>query len=123
MYSPQVLDHFEHPRNAGALHAPTISVRLQNPACGDILEISLRVACGRIEEVGFLAKGCVASMACASALTELAREKSIDEARGITREELLRAIGGLPPASAHAASLAMEALKTALDRLQKPGQQ
>lgn len=71
MYSAQVLDHFEHPRNAGAIESPDASVQIENPACGDILKLTLKLSGGRIEEIRFLAKGCVASMACGSALTEV----------------------------------------------------
>lgn len=117
MYSPQLLDHFEHPRNTGAIAAPDASVQIENPACGDVLQLTLKVAGNRIEQIGFRAKGCVASMACASAITELVRGKSVDEARTLRREELLRAVGGLPSASMHASHLAMEALKAALDQL------
>ena len=117
MYSPQVLDHFEHPRNAGTIASPDASVRIENPACGDVLQRAIRVAGNRIEEIAFRAKGCVASMACASAITELVRGKSIAEARRVSREELLAAVGGLPPASMHATHLAMDALKAALDQL------
>jgi SUF system NifU family Fe-S assembly protein len=117
MYSPQVLDHFEHPRNAGLIEAPDASARIENPACGDVLQLTARLAADRIEDIRFRAKGCVASMACASALTELVRGKSIAEARRVSREELLAAVGGLPPASMHATHLAMDALKAALDQL------
>ena len=118
MYSPQVLDHFEHPRNAGAVAAPDASVQIENPACGDVLQLTVKVVGGRIEEIRFRARGCVASMACASALTELVRGSTVDEARALGREELVRAVGGLPSASLHASHLAMDALKAALDKLQ-----
>jgi len=117
MYSGQVLDHFERPRNAGTIADADSSARVENPACGDVLELTLRIAEGRIAEIRFRAKGCVAAMACGSALTELVQEKSLDEARRLTREELLRAVGGLPPASAHASHLAMDALDVALRQL------
>jgi nitrogen fixation NifU-like protein len=117
MYSAQVLDHFEHPRNAGAVAAPDASARIENPACGDILELSLKFSGDRIQEIGFLAKGCVASMACASALTELVRGKTIAEARGLRREAVVDAVGGLPAASIHASHLAMDALKAALGQV------
>ncbi len=87
---------------------------LRIPACGDILELTMKIADGRIAEIRFRAKGCVAAMACASALTELVRGKTIDEARKLTREELLRAVGGLPRASSHASHLAMDALQAVL---------
>lgn len=114
MYSPQLLDHFEHPRNAGAVDAPDASVEIANPACGDVLQLTVKIAEGRIEEIRFRAKGCVASMACASAITELAKGKTIAQARALSREELLQAVGGLPPASEHASHLAMDALKAAI---------
>jgi nitrogen fixation NifU-like protein len=119
MYSPEVLDHFEHPRNAGALDAPDASVQIENPACGDVLQLMVKSSGGRLREIRFLARGCVASMACGSALTELVRGKSIVEARAMQRDELVRAVGGLPPASMHASHLAMDALKAVLDRLEQ----
>jgi len=117
MYSAQVLDHFEHPRNAGALKEPDARAEIENPACGDTLQLTLKIVAGRIEEIGFLARGCVASMACASALTELARGRSLTQARQLRREEILKALGGLPPASIHASHLAFDALKAALDQV------
>lgn len=117
MYSPQVLDHFEHPRNAGTLAAPDASVQVENPACGDVLQLTVKVADERIEKIRFRAKGCVASMACASALTELVRGATVDEACALKREELVSAVGGLPAASMHASHLAMDALRVALEQL------
>jgi nitrogen fixation NifU-like protein len=117
MYSPQVLDHFQYPRNAGEVPTPDATVQIENPACGDVLKLTLKLSGGRIEEVRFLAKGCVPSMACGSALTELVRGKTIEEVRQLRREELLAAVGGLPPASAHASHLAMDALSAALRQL------
>jgi nitrogen fixation NifU-like protein len=117
MYSAQVLEHFEHPRNAGTVAQADASVRMENPACGDMLELTLKLAGGRIEEIRFRAKGCVAAVACGSALTELAQGKSVEEASKLSREELVRAVGGLPHASSHASHLAMDALMAALEKL------
>ena len=117
MYSPQLLNHFEHPRNAGAVPSPDAKARLQNPACGDLLELTLTLDGETVGAIGFLAKGCVASLACASAVTELARGRSIPAARALTSADLLAAVGGLPPASMHAIHLALDALQAALDQL------
>ena len=116
MYSPELLDHFEHPRNAGELAGASVRVRAENPACGDVLELAVRFAGDSIEDIRFRAKGCVPAMACGSALTELAKGKSIEEARAIRDEDVVRAVGGLPPASGHAAQLAVDALRTVLAR-------
>ncbi len=114
MYSPQLLDHFQNPRNAGEITDPDASVQLENPACGDILKLTLRVTDGRIAEIRFLAKGCVPAMACGSLLTELVQGRTLKEARKLRREELVQAIGGVPEASSHASHLAMDALAAAL---------
>ncbi len=117
MYSKQGLDHFEHPRNAGVVVDPDASVQIENPACGDVLKLTLRISCERIDAVRFLAKGCVCSMACGSVLTELVQGKSIRQARELDRQQIVSAVGGLPPASMHASHLAMDALAAALNQL------
>src|SRR5450631_2712882 len=105
MYSSQVLDHFEHPRNAGELAEADARARVENPACGDILELSIRVIGGRIHEIRFRAKGCVPAMACGSLITEMVAGKSVQEAGAIDKEAVVEEIGGLPEASGHAAQL------------------
>ena len=117
MYSSQLLDHFEHPRNAGEVSNPDATVQIENPACGDILKLTLRVANGRIAEIRFRAKGCVPAMACGSLLTELVQGKTLGEARNLKSEELIALIGGLPEASGHASHLAIDALAAALGQL------
>jgi nitrogen fixation NifU-like protein len=114
MYSPQLLDHFQNPRNAGEVANPDGSAQLENPVCGDILKLTMRVTDGRIAEIRFLAKGCVPAMACGSLITELVQGKTLEEARKLRREELIQAMGGLPEASSHASHLAMDALSAAL---------
>ena len=117
MYSPQVLDHFEHPRNAGILPSANASVQLENPACGDVLRLSANLIDGRISEVKFLAKGCVPAIACGSALTELVKDKTLEQASAMKREELVQYLGSLPEASTHASHLAMDALAALLKNL------
>ena len=117
MYSPQLLDHFQRPRNAGELANPDAQVGVENPACGDILELSANVREGKIVEIRFKAKGCVPAMACGSLITELAKGKSLNEAAAVSREEVNEQVGGLPAASGHAAVLAVDALRTLVRRL------
>jgi nitrogen fixation NifU-like protein len=114
MYSPELLDHFEHPRNSGELVGATSCHRLENPACGDVLELAIKIVGDRVEDLRFRAKGCVPAMACASAVTELAKGKSIAEAVAVKREDVVRAVGSLPPASGHAAQLAIDVLQLVL---------
>ncbi len=117
MYSAQVLDHFEHPRNVGELADPTAAVQVENPACGDLMRLSIKLVDDRISEVRYRVKGCVPAIACGSLLTELLSGRTLAEARKLKREELVKALGGLPQASSHASHLAMDALAAALKEL------
>jgi len=122
MYSAQVLDHFQNPRNPGEVSDPDAIAEIENPACGDMLRLTLKIEAGRIAEIRFKAKGCVASIACASALTELVRGRAVDEVRlqnggSSIGQKLIAALGGLPQASTHAAQLALDALSAALSTL------
>ena len=117
MYSAQVLDHFEHPRNAGELPDADRRVRVENPACGDILELFVKLRDGVIADIRFRAKGCVPAMACGSLITEMAKGNSLSVAGEISREEIVHAIGGLPQASGHAAQLAIDALRAILEKM------
>ncbi len=119
MYSAQVLDHFQNPRHAGELADADAAAEIENPACGDILRLSLKASAGRITEAQFKAKGCVAAIACGSALTELIVGKTLKEAHQFRREDLMAAVGGLPQGSTHAAQLAIDVLSAALQRLRQ----
>jgi NifU-like protein involved in Fe-S cluster formation len=117
MYSRQVLDHFQRTQNVGDLENADAYVRLDNPACGDILQLAIKVDGDRITAAKFRARGCVCAIACGSQLTELIVNKTVAEARTLRREDLVQQLGGLPPASGHAAVLAVEALTAALKQL------
>jgi nitrogen fixation NifU-like protein len=119
MYSAQLLDHFQNPRNAGEIAGADVTVEIENPACGDVLRLSLKAIAGRITQAQFKAKGCVAAIACGSALTELITGKTLEEAQKLRREEVSAAVGGLPQASTHAAQLALDALSAALSRIRQ----
>jgi len=117
MYSAQVIDHFEHPRNVGEMERPSASARVENPACGDVMELAVRVSEGRITEVRFRTKGCVTAIACGSLLTELLRGRSVSEALNLRRQELVDALGGLSNETMHGSHLAMDALQAVLRSL------
>ncbi len=117
VYSAELLDHFQNPRNAGEIPNPDAAAEIENPACGDVLRLTLRVAAGRIAEARFKAKGCVPAMACGSALTELVVGKTLVESRRLQREDVNAAVGGVPPASMHALQLALDTLSAAVNQL------
>ena len=119
VYSAKLLDHFEHPRNVGEIAVADAAVRVENPACGDIMQLTLKVAAGRIAEARYRTRGCVAAIACGSALTEMLIGLTPTEAAGLKRDAIVAAVGGLPNESMHASHLAMDALQEAVKPLQK----
>jgi len=114
MFNATILDHFERPRNAGELPPPALTVEVSNPVCGDILHLWVLLDAGCIREIRFKAKGCVAAIASGSMLTELILGKRLAEAQQLSANDIATALGGLPPESGHAAELAADALKNAL---------
>jgi len=116
MFSAAVLDHFEHPRNAGALPNATVQVEVTNPVCGDVLQFAARMENGRIAEIRFLCRGCTTSIACASLLTEKLAGASLEDGQSISAESLSIELGGLPSATFHGAQLAIDALHLLSER-------
>ena len=119
MYSPQLIDHFQHPRNVGDLARADAEARVENPACGDIMTLQLRVEGERVTEARYRVRGCVAAIGCGSALTELISGRTLVEVRALSRETIVREVGGLPPASEHASHLAFDCLRAALRSLEE----
>ena len=113
-YSAAFTDHLANPRNAGELRDATVVAEESNPVCGDRLRLSLRVRSGRIEAARFLAYGCAPTLCCGSVLAERLEGMTVEDAARITRQEITRALGGLPARKGHAAALAIETLRAAL---------
>jgi NifU-like protein involved in Fe-S cluster formation len=116
-YSERFKDHLANPRNAGELADADAVVERQNPVCGDRLRLSLRADAGRIEAARFLAYGCPPTLACGSALAGMLEGMTLEEAARVSREEVVKAAGGLPARKGHAAALALETLAAALEEL------
>jgi nitrogen fixation protein NifU and related proteins len=117
MFSREVLDHFQNPRNAGELNDPTAIVDVSNPVCGDILKVAVRVENDRISEARFLCRGCTTSIACASRLTELLTGLPIHKLHEITADLLGASFGDLPPETIHGAYLAADAARALAAKL------
>jgi nitrogen fixation NifU-like protein len=113
-YSPAVQDHFLNPRNLGDIEQPDGIAEVGAAACGDIMRISLRIKNGRIDHAQFRTYGCGPAIASSSMTTELLKGRTLEEARALTSQQIMQALGGLPPAKAHCTILAEEAVKAAL---------
>ncbi len=111
MYAGRLLDHFQNPRNVGELPPPAVTVDVSNPACGDIMRLAARLEAGRIVEVRYKTRGCTASIAAGSALTELILGKTPAELERLTGADVENAVGGLATESKHAAVLSIDAMR------------
>jgi NifU-like protein involved in Fe-S cluster formation len=114
-YSEAFKDHLAHPRNAGELAEANAIAEQSNPVCGDRLRLNLLIHNGRIETARFLAYGCPPTLACGSALAEMLEGMTVDDALQLTRKEVASAVGGLPARKQHAAALAIETLRMAIE--------
>jgi nitrogen fixation NifU-like protein len=117
MFSEIILDHFRAPHNAGDLPDASATVEVTNPVCGDVLRLAVRIENGRISVARFKAQGCVAAIACSSALTDVLIGKSTTELRAITSQQISTSLGELPPATFHAAQLCTDAVAALLKKV------
>ncbi|MDL2317528.1 Fe-S cluster assembly scaffold protein NifU [Eubacteriales bacterium OttesenSCG-928-A19] len=115
MYSEQVMDHFEHPRNVGEIEDASGVGTVGNAKCGDIMRMYLKVEDGIIKDVKFKTFGCGAAIATSSMATEMVKGKTLDEALQLTNKAVAEALGGLPPVKMHCSMLAEEAIKAAIE--------
>lgn len=113
-YSDTVIEHFEHPRNAGEMADASVEYFVTNPISGDSMRLFLRIEEERIANASFLTTGGPASIATASVATELVTGKTLDEASEITREQLVEAVGGLPPSKIQCSVIAAAAIRNAV---------
>jgi NifU-like protein involved in Fe-S cluster formation len=112
--SPELIDHFQNPRHVGELPPPAITVEVSNPVCGDILRLSVLITGGRIESARYKVRGCAASIAAGSALTEMLAGLGPAQLAAITKDQIEAAVGGLSNESKHAAVLCLDAVRHVL---------
>jgi nitrogen fixation protein NifU and related proteins len=118
LYSKKVIDHFRRPRNMGSIKNPDGIAMVGNSVCGDILKFYIKVGkkagISFLKDIKFQTLGCGAAIATSSMMTVLVKGKSLDQAGKISREAIIDALGGLPPAKIHCSVLADEALRKAI---------
>lgn len=122
-YSDLVLEHFQHPRNAGEITSPDGEATTANPVCGDRMRVTIRVSDGRLAEVRWQTRGCPPAIATSSFASEMVRGWTLEEAGALTREAIAGAIGGLPADKVHCSVLAADAIRAAIAdyRQKQPG--
>ncbi len=120
-YSETVLEHFRHPRNVGKIEDADGKAIEGSPACGDMVSVYIKVdpETKKLSDIKFESYGCASNIATGSIITELAKGKTLDEARKITWKEASEALGGLPKIKAHCSVLAVEGLRSAIDNYEE----
>ncbi len=114
IYSKKVLELFKNPKNLGEIKNPDAVGMVGNPACGDIMKIYLKIEDNKIKDIKFQTMGCAAAIATSSMITELAKGKTLEQAKKISNKDVAKAIGKLPPIKMHCSNLAADALKKAI---------
>lgn len=118
-YTNKVMEHYENPRNVGVVENANGEGVVGNPACGDVMKLTIRVEDDKIVDVKFKTFGCGAAIATSSMVTEMVKGKSLDEALQISNKAVAEALGGLPKIKMHCSVLAEDALKAAIDDYRK----
>jgi nitrogen fixation NifU-like protein len=118
-YNKKVLKEFEHPSNMGMIKNPDGHGQVGNPTCGDIMEVFLKVKNNKIVDIKAKTFGCVAAIATTSMLTKLIKGKTVDEALKVTKNDIVKSLGDLPPLKYHCSILGIEALHKAIEDYKK----
>lgn len=131
-YSKEVLEHFSNPHNMGEMKKPDAIGEMGNPSCGDVMKIYLKIekqksthagvspaGQNRIKDIKFQTMGCAAAIATSSMITDLAKGKTIEDAKKITNKDVAEHLRGLPPIKMHCSNLAADVLKIAISNWEK----
>lgn len=120
-YSEIVMEHFRNPRNVGRIEDADAKAIEGSPACGDMVAVYLKVdeKTHRITDIKFESYGCASNIATGSIITELAKGKTLEEAKEITWEQAAEALGGLPPVKVHCSVLAVDGLRAAIQNYEE----
>jgi nitrogen fixation NifU-like protein len=113
-YSTKVVEHFKNPKNAGIIENADGVGEIGDPECGDFMRVFIRVEGDIVADVKYQIRGCPASIACASAMTELAKGKNLDDAMMISDNDIVDALDGLPEFKIHCSALGATGLQKAI---------
>ncbi|RJR31044.1 iron-sulfur cluster assembly scaffold protein [Candidatus Parcubacteria bacterium] len=118
-YTQTVLNHFKNPHNQGSMADADAVGEAGNPMCGDVMKIYLKIKNNKIKDIKFETLGCAAAIACSSILTDMAKGKDLDSALKISKADIVKELGDLPPVKIHCSVLAHHALTNAINIYQK----
>ncbi len=123
MYSKKVMEHFKDPKNMGEMKDADGIGKVGNPVCGDVMYVYIKVEKKNnkeyIKDIKFQTMGCIAAIATSSMVTELAKGKTLEEAKKLTNKDVADSLGSLPPIKMHCSNLAASALHKAIEDYEK----
>lgn len=118
-YSKEVIEHFKNPHNQGQIKDANAVGEAGSPVCGDVIKIYLDIQDDKIKDVKFETLGCAAAIAVSSTLTDVVKGMNLEEALKVTKDLLIKKLGGLPSTKIHCSMLSLEALKKAIEEYNK----
>lgn len=120
-YSKEVMNHFLKPKNRGEIKNADAIGEKGNPSCGDVMKVYLKVdnKTNKIKDIKFQTMGCAAAIATSSMITELAKGKTIEQAKKISNKDIADKLGGLPKLKMHCSNLAVDTLRKAIENFEK----
>jgi nitrogen fixation NifU-like protein len=119
IYTKKVMEHFQHPHNQGVIKDADAVGQVGNPTCGDVMKIYLKIKDNRITDIKFETLGCAAAIAISSILTDMVQGKTLDKALALSKDDIVKELGGLPATKFHCSMLGIEALREAIDKYRK----
>ncbi len=118
-YSKKLIEHFRNPKFVKKIKNPSGKGKVGNIRCGDVMHLSIKVENNRIKDIGFQTFGCPAAVASSDVVCQLAKDKTLEEAEKLTKNDIIKALGHMPPVKIHCSVLGIEALKKAIEDYKK----
>ncbi|MFH0891212.1 MAG: iron-sulfur cluster assembly scaffold protein [Candidatus Falkowbacteria bacterium] len=122
LYTEKVMEHFKNPHNQGSIPDADAVGQEGNPVCGDVMKVYLKIKNDVIEDIKFETLGCAAAIAVSSAMTDMAKGKTLDEVMKMTKDDIVNDLGGLPVQKVHCSMLGVDALKQAIKKYREGGE-
>ncbi|MEA3450000.1 MAG: iron-sulfur cluster assembly scaffold protein [Patescibacteria group bacterium] len=118
-YTDKVIEHFKNPHNQGVIKNADVSAQEGNPVCGDVIKMYLKIEGGIIKDIKFETLGCVAAIAVSSIMTDMAKGMTLDDALKLSKDDVVKELGGLPEVKVHCSMLGVDALHKVIKKYQK----
>jgi len=118
-YTKKLMRHFKNPKFVKKVKNPDAVGEVGNIRCGDIMHLEIKVEKGKIKDIGFQTFGCPAALASSDVVCKIAKGKTLEQARKIKKDEIIKKLGGMPPIKIHCSVLGIQALRKAIENYER----